>query len=147
MFGVCGTDFFWASQVQVTAEFGMNTGLMYRNFSKLQFNWYFHFPRNKRKERHGQIVINITSALSGLYITYAVAVFEDLLHSVICAIVAAGLHYFLMVYIGLVGMEGIYLFMESFRSSKRSRKPKPIRTLQSRMFWLAYGIVWGESGL
>lgn len=97
---------------------------------------------NKKTERHGQIIINISVALLGLYIVYIVAAFKDFLPNAACAVFAVLLQYFVLVYLGWVGVEVVYLFMEAFRSSMRQSKTH--RSLRNIVFGLVCVMIWGK---
>ena len=83
-------------------------------------------------------------ALIGLYLIYIVGVFEDFLARTTCVVFSSLLHYCMLVYVGWIGLEATYLFMESLRSKERTPKTSSQQRLRNRLFLLSCAVVWGR---
>jgi G protein-coupled receptor 112/deleted-in-malignant-brain-tumors protein 1/hemicentin len=100
---------------------------------------YLHACIHNRKLRtsiHGQILINLSLALIGVYLFFLIG---GLVTSVptLCGISSALLHYFLLVYFGWTAVEAVWLYLKLV-------KVFGIQSLTSK-FTIKAGIpTWGE---
>ena len=67
-----------------------------------------HF-RKLRATLHGKLLINLSSALLGLYITFLIAGHVTSVPP-LCGIIAALIHYFMLVFFGWTAVEAVYLY-------------------------------------
>lgn len=68
-------------------------------------------PRYLRNSIHGQIILNICTALFGLYVFFLVAAHVTSV-TVLCGFVSALLHYFILVFFAWTAAEAIYLYIK-----------------------------------
>lgn len=67
--------------------------------------------RKLRTSTHGQILINLSLALMGVYIFFLIAGHVTSI-PILCAIVSALLHYFLLVFFGWTAVEASLLYLK-----------------------------------
>ena len=70
------------------------------------------FYRKLRNSEASQLLLNLSFALLGLYITFILAIRGSSLTVGLCAVVGALVHYFLLVVFFAMGAEAVDLFMK-----------------------------------
>ena len=82
----------------------------------------FPLPRPLRRSEHGQVLINMSSALLCLYMVFLMAAYTTSVPA-LCGISAALVHYFMLVYFMWTAAEAVFLYM------------KLVKVLGSKVTW------------
>ena len=99
------------------------------------YNYYIH-NRKLRTSIHGQILINLSLSLIGIYIFFLIGGHVTSVPA-LCGISSALLHYFVLVFFGWTAVEAVWLYLNLV-------KVFGIQSLASK-FTLKAGIpTWGE---
>ena len=83
---------------------------MYEILVKLSHTYKFHNHRKLRSSIHGQILINLCLALTGLYVFFLISGHVTSV-PVLCGISSALLQYFLLAFFGWTAVEAVWLYL------------------------------------